>query len=370
MDALRVLNPMAPLASLDGIVLRPIALPVRPDWAIIFGRDAPLLLEIGIGNGEFLAWLAKRHPDANCLGAEIAREFLIKARNRIRDEGLTNVRLLPMEGGQALSRLFAPESLSGLWLNFPDPWHKRRHQKRRLVDEAFAWLLASRLCVGGTFVMVTDYEPYAQGVLAFFSACPAYAPLWETPMRSELSDYYDTKYARKWKALGRPLFYLGFRKVQSVAEPDWLASVYPLAALRGDEPMPQVELCVGQPVDWERLWREVPREVLWRSKDGVIVVKEAYHSDERLLLDVIVAEGKLTQRFFVVVHPHGQGILVRLHEASHADPTKGVHLAVALIAKALTTLLPDAQITQTTCSPSVWRELADVNAGGGSSEPS
>jgi tRNA (guanine-N7-)-methyltransferase len=176
-------------------------------------------------------------------------------------------------------------------------------------------------------------------------------------MRSELSDYYDTKYARKWKALGRPLFYLGFRKVQSVAEPDWLASVYPLAALRGDEPMPQVELCVGQPVDWERLWREVPREVLWRSEDDVIVVKEAYHSDERLLLDVIVAEGKLTQRFFVVVHPHGQGILVRLHEASHADPTKGVHLAVALIAKALTTLLPDAQIAQTTCLPSIWREL-------------
>jgi len=347
------------IVTLDGIILRPVALPIRPDWSTIFGRDAPLLLEIGIGNGEFLVWLAKRHPNANCLGAEIARKFLLKARNRIRKEGLTNVRLLPMEGSQALSRLFAPESLSGLWLNFPDPWHKRRHQKRRLVDEAFAWLLASRLCVGGTFVMVIDYEPYAQEVLAFFSACPAYAPLWEVPMRSELPDYYDTKYARKWKALGRPLFYLGFRKVRSVAEPDWFASVYPSAALRGDEPMPQVELHVGQPVDWERLWRDVPREVLWRSEDGVIVVKEAYQSDERLLLDVIVAEGKLTQRFFVVVHPHGRGLLVRLHEASHADPTKGVHRAVALIAKTLLRLLPDAQIAQTTCPPSIWRKLGE-----------
>ncbi|MFA0750550.1 MAG: hypothetical protein SLRJCFUN_000953 [Candidatus Fervidibacter sp.] len=99
--------------------------------------------------------------------------------------------------------------------------------------------------------------------------------------------------------------------------------------------------------------------MLWRSEDGVIVVKEAYHSGERLLLDVIVAEGKLTQRFFVVVHPHGQGLLVRLHEASHADPTKGVHRAVALIAKTLLRLLPDAQIAQTTCPPSIWRELGE-----------
>ena len=192
---------MEEVLTLDGIILRPQALPVRPDWAKIFGRQAPLLLEIGVGNGEFLVWLAQNNPEANCVGVEIDRDYLEKARNRVRAANLANVRLIPMEGSKALSRLFAPDSLSALYLNFPDPWHKKRHQERRLVNEAFAWLLASRLKIGGQFLMVTDYEPYAQEVVEAFKSCPAYEPLWETPMRTELPSYYQTKYARKWLPL-------------------------------------------------------------------------------------------------------------------------------------------------------------------------
>ncbi|GBC97755.1 tRNA (guanine-N(7)-)-methyltransferase [bacterium HR17] len=345
------------VVTLDGIVLRPTALPVRPDWSHLFGRDAPLLLEIGVGNGEFLVWLAQRFPDANCVGVEVARKFLLKARNRVRQAGVTNVRLLPMEGSHALSRLFAPDSLTALYLNFPDPWHKRRHHKRRLVDAAFAWLLASRLREGGTFIAVTDDEPYAQEVLAAFSACPAYAPLWTTPLRHELPDYYATKYARKWKAQGRRLFYLGFRKVRQVDQPEWLERIYPLAVLRGDEPMPQVTLQVSQPVDWEQLRQHIPRQTFRHSDECVIVVKDAYRGDDRVLVDVIVAEGKLTQRFFVVAHPHSDGILLRLHEVGCPDPTKGVHRAVALLARTVMASLPGATVKHTTCLPAVWRAI-------------
>lgn len=343
--------------TLDGIILRPLALPIRPDWAKLFGRKAPLLLEIGVGNGEFLVWLAQRHPDANCVGVEIAREFLLKACNRVKATGLTNVRLVPMEGSKALSRLFAPDSLTALYLNFPDPWHKKRHQKRRLVDEAFAWLLASRLHLGGQFMMVTDYEPYACEAVTSFLRCPMYAPLWETPMRSELPDHYATKYARKWAALGRRFFYIGFRKVQAIELPEWVLGRYPLIGLRGDEPMPQVLLQVNEPINWQQLWQGLPKGVVWRDEEEEIVnIKAVYLGDDSLIVDLVVVEGKLVQRFFAVVHAHPKGARVGIHDANHPDPTKGVHRAIALLGQFVLGLLPGAAVVQTTCPAAAWKE--------------
>lgn len=327
---------------MDGIVLHSQALLTRPDWIALFGRAAPLLLEIGIGNGEFLVWLAQSYPEANCVGVEISREFLLKARNRIREAKLSNVRLVHIEGSKALSRLFEPESLSALYLNFPDPWHKRRHKGRRLVNEAFAWLLASRLCVGGQFLMVTDNGSYAQETISAFLSCPAYELLWETPIQNDLPDYFETKYARKWKALGQQLFYIGFRKAQTINLPDWVIHFYPLAGLKGDEPMPNAVLLVQEPVDWVKLWKSLPKGVLWQEDDDLVKVKGVYlESDgETITVDLIVVEGRLMQRFFAVVHSHRDGILVRLHEANRPDPTKGVHRAMALLTKAVLQLLP------------------------------
>ncbi len=348
---------MEPLLSFDGIILRPQALPIRPDWGCIFGRSAPLALEIGIGNGEFIVWLALQFPEMNCIGVEIDRDYLLKARNRVRAQGTLNVRLVPMEGSKALSRLFAPNSLSALYLNFPDPWHKRRHQKRRLVNDAFAWLVASRLVVGGQFLMVTDYEPYAQEVVAAFSGCPAYAPLWETPTRTDLPDYYPTKYARKWAALGRSFVYIGFRKVQPIELPEWVLQVYPLAALRGDEPMPQVLLRVHQPVDWQQLWHNLPVGLLWQQGSNVVNVKGCYLGGDSLVVDLVVTEGRLMQRFFAVVRSHPNGVLIRPHDASHPDPTPGVHRSIALLSQAILLLLPGASVHQTTCDPRIWKEV-------------
>ncbi len=348
---------METVVSLDGIILRPQALPVRPAWEQLFGRTAPLVLEIGIGNGEFLVWLAQQHPEWNCVGVEIARDYLLKARNRVRASGLTNVRLVPMDGSKALSRLFAPETLSALYLNFPDPWHKKRHQERRLVNEAFAWLLASRLTVGGQFLMVTDYEPYAQEVVEAFTRCPAYEPLWESPLRPHLDGYYATKYARKWAALGRPFFYIGFRKKSAVDLPEWVLKTYPLAALRGDEPMPHAVLRVSQPVNWVQLWQAFPTGLLWQQGNEVVNVKACYLGTDSIAVDVVVTEGRLMQRFFVHIGEHRAGLIVRLHEASHADPTFGVHRAIALLAKVVKERCEPAEIAHTTCDSRAWWEV-------------
>ena len=346
---------MEEVLTLDGIILRPQALPVRPDWNQLFGRSAPLLLEIGIGNGEFLVWLAERNPDKNCIGVEIDRDYLLKARNRVRAANLTNVRLIPMEGSKALSRLFAPETLTALYLNFPDPWHKERHKERRLVNEAFAWLLASRLVNGGQFLMVTDYEPYAQEVVAAFENCPAYQPLWETPLRTELPGYYPTKYARKWSALGRSFFYIGFKKVQTIELPDWVLETYPLASLKGDEVMPQVILKVDHSVDWQAIWKAFPKGLIWKRGDNVINVKGCYLGDDCVVVDLVVTEGRLMQRFFVSIHAHREGVMVKVHDASHPDFTLGVHRAVALLGLTVKRLL-NAEIRHHSCEARAWRE--------------
>lgn len=349
---------MEDVLTLDGIVLRPKALPVRPNWEQIFGRSAPLVLEIGIGNGEFLVWLAGQNPDKNCIGVEIDRNYLLKARNRVKSAGLTNVRLIPMEGSKALSRLFAPESLTALYLNFPDPWHKERHKERRLVNEAFAWLLASRLINGGQFLMVTDHEPYAQEVIETFRNCPAYEPLWEAPLRKDLPGYFQTKYARKWSALGRSLFYIGFRKVRMIELADWVLKTYPLASLKGDETMPQVILKTQQSFDWQTLWQSLPKGLLWQQGDDVINVKGCYLGDNCVIVDLVVTEGRLMQRFFVSIHAHREGVMTRVHDASHPDFTRGVHRAVALIGLTVKRLL-GAELHHHSCEVQAWREAIE-----------
>lgn len=349
---------MEEVLTLDGIVLRPQALSVRPSWEYIFGRSGPLLLEIGIGNGEFIVWLAEQNPSANCIGVEINRDYLIKARNRVKSAGLTNVRLVPMEGSKALSRLFAPETLTALYLNFPDPWHKERHKERRLVNEAFVWLLASRFVNGGQFLMVTDYEPYAHEVITAFESCPAYVPLWEKPLRTELTGYYPTKYARKWSALGRSFFYIGFRKALNVELPEWVLQTYPLASLKGDEAMPQVVLKTRQPVDWRELWQSFPKGLLWQRGDNVVNVKDCYLGNEGVIVDLVVAEGRLMQRFFVSIHAHREGVMVKVHDASHPDPTRGVHRAVALVGLIVKRFL-DADLHHHSCEARAWSEAVE-----------
>ncbi len=349
---------MDEVLTLDGIVLRPQAIPIRPNWELVFKRSAPLLLEIGIGNGEFLVWLASQNPNANCIGVEINSDYLLKARNRVKSSGLANVRLVPMEGSKALSRLFAPETLTALYLNFPDPWHKKRHKERRLVSEAFAWLLASRLVNGGQFLMVTDYEPYAQEVVAAFESCRSYEPLWASPLRKDLQGYYQTKYARKWSSLGRSLFYIGFRKVRATEIPKWVLKTYPLAALKGDETMPQVILRTYQPIDWHSLRKSLPKGLIWQQDDDVINVKGCYLGDDCILVDLVVAEGRLIQRFFTSIHHHREGVMVRIHDASHPDFTRGVHKAVALLGLMVKRIL-SAELHHHSCDAHAWREAIE-----------
>ncbi len=140
------------------------------DFQTLFGNDHPVWLEIGFGNGESLAAMAAAHPERNFLGIEVHPPGVGHLLMKIEELGLENVRILRHDAVEVLERMIPPASLAGLLLFFPDPWHKKRHHKRRLVQPAFVELAASRLRPGGIFHAATDWAPYAEWILERFEA--------------------------------------------------------------------------------------------------------------------------------------------------------------------------------------------------------
>lgn len=146
----------------------------RPlDLDALFGRPAPRVLEIGFGMGHSLAEMAAAAPERDFLGIEVHRPGVGKLLHLVQQQGLTNVRVMCHDAVEVLSDGIAADSLDTLQIFFPDPWHKKRHHKRRLIQPAFVALAASRLRPGGRLHLATDWEHYAEQMLAVLSACPA-----------------------------------------------------------------------------------------------------------------------------------------------------------------------------------------------------
>ncbi|MEA5446123.1 tRNA (guanosine(46)-N7)-methyltransferase TrmB [Gammaproteobacteria bacterium AB-CW1] len=145
----------------------------RPvDWAALFRRQAPVTMEIGFGNGELLATLAAQHPDRNFLGIEVHRPGVGRLLNQLEEEGLDNVRVSTHDAVEVLREQIAEASLDRLLIFFPDPWPKKRHHKRRLVQPGFAEMAARRLAPGGRLHLATDWEDYKNHILEVLDACP------------------------------------------------------------------------------------------------------------------------------------------------------------------------------------------------------
>ncbi|MCP1727933.1 tRNA (guanine-N7-)-methyltransferase [Natronospira proteinivora] len=143
------------------------------DFNVLFGRKAPVTLEIGFGNGDLLATLAVSHPERNFMGIEVHRPGVGRLLNQLDEQGLENVRVSTHDAVEVLREQIPPKSLDRLLIFFPDPWPKKRHHKRRLIQPAFAELAASRLAPGGRLHLATDWENYKDHMLAVLDACPA-----------------------------------------------------------------------------------------------------------------------------------------------------------------------------------------------------
>lgn len=178
------------------------------DAVTCFGRQAPLVVEIGSGNGESLASMAAARPGVDVLALEVWRPGVAATLARLDRAGVTNVRLLMADAEACLGTLCAEGSLSELWTFFPDPWHKNRHHKRRLVGPEFAATAASRLAPGGAWRLATDWDDYARHIERVLDA----EPLLEGGRVERWEDRPITKFERRGLAAGRAVTDLVYRR--------------------------------------------------------------------------------------------------------------------------------------------------------------
>ena len=162
------------------------------DFPLIYGNSNPVIIEIGFGMGESTLKIAKANPNLNYLGIEVYLYGFSKLLANVANDGLKNIKLMRFDAVQVLQDMIPDNSVSGFHIFFPDPWPKKRHHKKRLVQPPFAALMASKLKTGGYIYCVTDWEDYAKQMLEVFSSIPTltnpyngFAP--ERPWRPETS---------------------------------------------------------------------------------------------------------------------------------------------------------------------------------------
>ena len=143
------------------------------DLAAVFNRAAPCVLEIGFGMGQATADVAAAQPDTDFIGVEVHVPGVGALLKLIGEQDLHNLRIVQHDAVEVLTHMLAPGSLAGVHIWFPDPWHKKRHNKRRLLQPGFVELLVSRLAPGGYVHCATDWAPYAEQMLEVLSGCPA-----------------------------------------------------------------------------------------------------------------------------------------------------------------------------------------------------
>ncbi|MEN9630253.1 MAG: tRNA ((7)-)-methyltransferase TrmB [Pseudomonadota bacterium] len=144
--------------------------PLNP--AAAFGRSAPCVLEIGFGMGDATAQIAAARPDTDFIGVEVHEAGVGALLRQIGERQLPNLRIVRHDAVEVLREMVAPASLAAVHVFFPDPWHKKRHHKRRLIQPPLVALIASRLQPGGVLHCATDWEPYAEQMLQVISAEP------------------------------------------------------------------------------------------------------------------------------------------------------------------------------------------------------
>ncbi|MEO9324461.1 tRNA (guanosine(46)-N7)-methyltransferase TrmB [Nocardioides sp. C4-1] len=178
-------------------------------WAEVFGREAPLVVEIGSGVGEATAALAAARPEVDVLALEVWRPGIAETLGRVAEAGASNVRLCAVDAVWLMRHLLAPGSLAELWTFFPDPWHKARHHKRRLVQPGFAALAAERLRPGALWRLATDWAEYAEQMVAVLDA----EPRLEGGVVERWAERPVTKFERKGANAGRTSTDLTYRRV-------------------------------------------------------------------------------------------------------------------------------------------------------------
>ncbi|MBK8433687.1 MAG: tRNA (guanosine(46)-N7)-methyltransferase TrmB [Chloroflexi bacterium] len=295
------------------------------DWTAVFGRSAPLFMEIGFGNAQFLIALAQRHPEANIIGVEISLPSIKKAERKAHNLGLTNVRVVHGDARLTLWGGMPPASLTRLYLNFPDPWHKAAHHERKLINGRFLHLLATRMVAGGLLEIATDDAGYQEHIAACLEATPYFTSTTGETFATEDNERLRTKYELKALAEGRTCHYYHWQRNETTAE-----NLFPTPQ---EIPMPHAIL--QSPLSLA----EMNERYTPQSYNDELPIRfiRLYESgrDRALLVETHVAEDPLPQRvaLFIQGRTTPNEYIIGLHEIGFPRPTVGIHHAIAHLAR-------------------------------------
>ncbi len=319
-------------------------LPWPSPWPDLFGREAPLLLEIGFGGGQFLVDLAKRRPACDVLGLEISLPSLRRGAKKLRISAVENARVLQSDSRAALWLLFKPQSISEVFVNFPDPWPKATHHHRRLISDKFLHLLGSRMKAGGSLDIATDHSEYAAVIAECLARSPHFDSRLDAPFVFEDSERLRTKYEKIAITAGRACHYFKWQRNRKPALNEF---PYPEETV-----VPHVVM--SHPLSLGQIGRQF--EPFYELAGSThIKYLDMYHSvRERLLLvEVYVSEETFHQRVCLAIRLRQAGdLVVGLHELGFPRPTPGIHLAVHHLVEWLRSLHVDVKVVGSTLNPS------------------
>lgn len=327
--------------------LSSLSLPWPVDWAALFGAERPLIVEIGFGRGAFLRHLAALHPEANIVGLEISNQCLVKAENAIAREGLCNVRVIHSRAETALHHLFEPATIAQLHINFPDPWFKRGHSHRRLLQRDTLDAIVSRLAPGGHLFLATDILAYAQMSADLLRATPGLSNQLTADWADALPNRIVTKYEAKARAEGRRCYYFHYRRNDRPA---------PLVPVIKDWPMPHCVLTV--PLSLEAIAEAFTPFTTadqmranasdeQTAQDVTVSFMAVYRGRGSLLFEIHASEPTIEQHTALVLTEHQRiprEYTLQLSSIGHPRPTRGMHLAVETLSRWLESLHPEASI--------------------------
>ena len=196
--------------------------PVAIDFVAVYARSAPTILEIGFGMGEATAHIAALMPEKNFLCCEVHTPGVGALLKRISEQGLTNIRIVQHDAVEVLEQMLPLQSLDGVHIFFPDPWHKKKHNKRRLIQPPLIAQLVTRLQPGAYLHCATDWQPYAEQILDVLSA----EPLLKNTADASSDGYAAkpnyrplTKFENRGIKLGHGVWDLVFTRIDSASPP-------------------------------------------------------------------------------------------------------------------------------------------------------
>lgn len=336
-------RPMArPLSvSLQDHVLEWAQLPWPADWSACFGRRAPLALEIGFGNGDFLVREALAHPERDHLGIELSWTAATHLFRRLGQAGCTNVRVLLGDAEALVEQLFAPATLDEVFVNHPCPWPKARHHERRLLRRDFLATLAARMRPGAPLTIVTDHAEYAAWLHDELAAEASLASRHATVEVAAIAGRAPTKYQLKAMAQGIPIHFFEWQK-----RPDAPATVPSPSA--PSPAMPTLTLTGARPgLDLFADFRPQRFREQERGIEVIVRLQAVYRRPDRpvWLVETFVQEDRLRQMFALDVVLRDEQVLIKPSVMGQPYPTHGVKRAVWCAAMWLRARHPGLAVT-------------------------